>query len=287
MRNGEALKHTGGPAPGTEKWLRLLKRQAERYTGGDSTSIPVETARELLESILYCLGAEGEEDLPEGDLEGAFQAGLERIEKKLAWGRGLWEAVRSHMPPVESRSMEDTVSSIGTFWRRYDYRLFAHLVPCDIDYQLAVPVPEELKGVDYINAYLTRLAVENRFLLRFSGQREAALLGRWCPGYRELLVNLFEPVFAGALGLTLLGRDPEKLVLSARELEELKARFQNLPRRRMEELLKRGADRLSGQLQLDGAESRDYLRTCAYALAPRIIAARDVGGMEGIFPTED
>ena len=49
MRNGEALKNTGGPAPGTEKLLRLLKRQAERYTGGDSTSIPVETARELLE----------------------------------------------------------------------------------------------------------------------------------------------------------------------------------------------------------------------------------------------
>ena len=287
MRNGEALKNTGGPAPGTEKLLRLLKRQAERYTGGDSTSIPVETARELLKSVCYCLGLGPDGDLPGGDLEAAFQAGLERIEKKLVWGRGLWEAVRDHMPPVESRSMEDTVSSIGTFWRRYDYRLFAHLIPCDIDYQLAIPVPEERKGVDYINAYLTRLAVENRFLLRFSARREAALLGRWCPDYKDLLVNLFEPVFAGALGLTLLGRDPEKLLLSAAELEDLKTLFRDLPRRRLEELLKRGSDRLTDRLELNGAESRDYLRACGRALAPRIIAARDAGGMEGIFPTED
>ena len=287
MRNGEALKNTGGPAPGTEKLLRLLKRQAERYTGGDSTSIPVETARELLESVCFCLETGPDGALPEGDLEAAFQAGLDRVEGKIAWGRALWEAVKDHMPPVESRSMDDTVAGIGTFWARYDYRLFAHLVPCDIDYQLAIPVPEERKGVDYINAYLTRLAVENRFLLRFSAQREAELLGRWCPDYKDLLVNLFEPVFAGALGLTLLDREPEKLLLSVKELEELKTLFRDLPRRALEELLERGADRLTDRLDLDGAESRDYLRACGRTLAPRIIAARDAGGMEGIFPTGD
>lgn len=286
MRNGEWLKNTEALDRGAEELLRLLKGQTERYTGGDSTSIPVETARELLESICYCLGMGPGGDLPEVDLEVAFREGQKRIERKLVWGRGLWEAVRDHMPQVESRSMKDTVNSIGTFWHRYDHRLFAHLIPCDIDYQLAIPVPEERKGVDYINAYLTRLAVENRFLLRFSGQREAALLERYCPGYQDLLVNLFEPVFAGALGLALLDQDPSELILSGEKLEGLKALFRDLPPRGLEELLARGADRLSDRLELDGAESRDYLRSCGRALAPRIAAARDMGGMEGIFPTE-
>lgn len=283
MRKNEALQNTGALDPGAEKLLRLMKRQAERYTGGDSSSIPLETARELLESICFCLGVEADGDLPGGDLEAAFREGLERIEKKLAWGRALWAAVRDHMPPVESRSMEDTVESIGTFWERYDYRLFAHLVPCDIDYQLSIPVSEQLRGVDYVNAYLTRLAVENQFLLRFSGKREDVILRRYCPDYRGLLVNLFEPVFAVVLGLELLGRDPEGLALTREDLEALDGLFRNLPRRGLENLLEQGTRRLAARLALNGRESRDYLRTCGRALAPRIAAARDVGGMEGIF----
>ena len=284
MRNGEALNRTGGQAPGAEKLLRLLKRQAERYTGGDSTSIPVETARELLESVCFCLETGPDGALPEGDLEAAFQAGLDRVEGKIAWGRALWEAVKDHMPPVESRSMDDTVAGISTFWARYDYRLFAHLIPCDIDYQLAIPVSEQLRGVDYVNAYLTHLWVENHFLRCFSGQREKALLEGYCTDYRTLLVNLFEPVFAAALGLELLGRDPAELNRTPADREELTALFRELPRRRMEELLEQGADRLAQRLELAGQKSREYLRECGRSLTPRIAAARDVGGMEGVFP---
>ena len=183
--------------------------------------------------------------------------------------------------------MEDTIRSIGVFWRRYDPRLFANQIPCDIDYQLAIPVPESRRGVDYVNAYLTRLAVENQFLNRFSGVAEKVLLERWCPGYRELLVNLFEPVFAVALGLELLGREPGPLTLGKEDLEELGELFRDGSRRGLDDLLCGAADRLAVRLEFNGRESREYLRACAAELTPRIATARDVGGLEGIFTPVD
>ena len=294
MRTGEALERGLGPEERrrlTEGLLRLLKEQAERYTGGGSSSIPVETARELMDSICFCLGlgedGSGAGVLLDRGIEVSFREGLGRIEKKLAWGQKLWSAVRDHMPQVESRSMEDTIRSIGVFWRRYDPRLFAHQIPCDIDYQLAIPVPESRRGVDYVNAYLTRLAVENQFLNRFSGAAEKVLLKCWCPGYRELLVNLFEPVFAVALGLVLLGREPGPLTLGKEDLGELAELFRDGSRRGLDDLLCGAADRLAVRLEFNGRESREYLRACAAELTPRIATARDVGGLEGIFPPVD
>lgn len=38
-----------------EKLWQLLAKQTERYTMGDSTSVPTETAQELLASICYTL----------------------------------------------------------------------------------------------------------------------------------------------------------------------------------------------------------------------------------------
>ena len=107
--------------------LSLLAWQARLFTAGDSTSLPEETARSLLESVEY--------------------------------GKRLWLAACERLPPVENRSMQDTLRGIGTFFRRYDVRFFAHEIPCDIDYQLAIPVEPEQKGVDYVNRYLERLTL--------------------------------------------------------------------------------------------------------------------------------
>jgi hypothetical protein len=73
-------------------------------------------------------------------------------------------------------------------------------VPCDIDYQLCRPVPEDLLGVEYVNEYLRRVVLENDFLRRFPKEPVIKLLENYCPDYRGLLINLYEPVATNALG---------------------------------------------------------------------------------------
>ncbi len=80
--------------------------------------------------------------------------------------------------------------SLGELRQRYDTRFAAHVVPCDIDYQLSEPVDPGLLGIDYVEAYLARLLVEARWIARFDVEGCIAVLERACPDYRGMHVNL-------------------------------------------------------------------------------------------------
>lgn len=183
-----------------ERLLELLAWQIKRYTHSESSSVRVEVAQELLDSICFCLGfppdapgARGRELLSK-DLEAEFRSGVHAVEERVASGKKLWREVCDNLPPIENVYLLDTLKSIGTFWRRYDVYFLAHEIPCGIDYPLAVLVPEGLLGVDYVNCYLARLRVENRFLCSFQRAELKAILDRSGLDYRGLPVNLFELV---------------------------------------------------------------------------------------------
>ena len=142
---------------------------------------------------------------------------------------------------------------------------------------------EILRGVDYVNSYLERLAGENRLLCRFSKDALEPVLNRYCRDYRGLLVNLYEPVVTNALGRVLLGKDLDALTISPEDCGRLEWQLTHLSRTGLEELLSRTAERLSDQLDLRDRRERAYLRACARGLAPRIALVRDTGGLPGIF----
>lgn len=265
----------------------FLAGHAARYTMGESCSLPAETAAELLASALYTMGLDPDDPdaldrLPK-DLEGAYRAGQRALERRTALTRRLWQAAAESAPRIESRSLTDTLRSIGAGFRRYDTRWFAREFPCDIDYQLCLPVSETLAGVDYVGEYLRHLLAENRFLGRFAPMDCARVLGEVCPDYRNLLVNLYEPAASSALGLVLTGGEPLSLHLMPVQRRTLQRLFDALPASRAEEALQGAAERLGGLLGLGKAETA-YLRATAAALAPRARAAADGGDMRGVFP---
>ena len=90
--------------------------------------------------------------------------------------------------------MLDTLKSIGRSFDLYDPVLSAHVVSCDIDYQLALPVPDSLLGIDYVHEYLRRLSIENSLLVRMEPGALTSLLDSWMPDWRDLVANLYEPV---------------------------------------------------------------------------------------------
>lgn len=197
-----------------QKLWPLLARQAGLYTGCGSSSLPEDTARELLCSLCYTLkvwfqaGGAASQPLADADLEAGLRQGQAILEQKCRQARRLWMAVRHSAPDLKNRALADTLDSIGAFFQRYDLRFFAHCIPCDIDYPLCRAVPEALPGVDYILAYLDRLGMEHALLRPFAPSRVRRLLAAGCPDPVGLLVNLCEPVLANAVGLTLLGRTP-------------------------------------------------------------------------------
>lgn len=162
--------------------LQLLSVRTQRYTMGESSSVTVEVANELLKSICFTLElacqAKGLDlyALPENtSLSALFLAGQAEIEKRVLEGKKLLSQALRLLEMVEDPIFHETVLEIKQFFRRYDTAFFAHDIPCGIDYLLDTPVSEHLQGIEYITAYLTQLLEEGETVPRLRRQEELRL----------------------------------------------------------------------------------------------------------------
>lgn len=277
----EALAQSLRPAEAAalqEKLWQLLARRAALYTGGASSSLPVETAQELLAGICFLLdlGPHTPPDrlrrLLETDLERRLAFGIQVTEGKLRMAQRRWAAACAGAPQAPCRALRDTLASLGAFPQQYDLRFFAHQFPGMIDYQLACPVPQALLGVDYLNEYLRRLQLEQELLGRFAPAALRRLLHRLTPDPEEEVMALYEPAAACALGLVLAGRSPDGLADPPPPRAALDRRLAPLPDAALRALLTQAAQQLARHCALS-EEAAHYLAAFALGLAPRLRAA--------------
>lgn len=276
-----------------EKLAALLVRQIALYTANESSSVPAAAARELLRGVLFFLAVPEEADgggeadraarirtLLSCDLADELARGQRRAQRDAALTIALWRKVVETLPPLENRSLRDTLRSIGRGFRCYDTRFFPQRFDCDIDYQLSQSVSESLLGINYVNQYLARLAAENSLLTRLPQGEVRAVLERSCPDWRGLLVNLYAPAAANVLARTLLGG--EGLTLSDGEIGALRERWEHVRPERIENDLLTAADALAERLALPRGAGK-YLSSCAREVAVRAESLRDCGGLRGLF----
>lgn len=275
------------------KLFKLLEKQTKKYTSLESTSLPLETGQALMDSILFTIGVGlqgkdyvGQIDLHllfTGELEVMFTQGILCIEKLIDYGKVLWQKVYDALPVVENCSMKDTVKSIGTFWKNYNYRFFAQDIPCDIDYQLSIPISEEKQGILYVISYLERLATENHFLSYFHKDTMVPVLNRYCPDYRVLLINLYEPIVTNVIGCGLLNKKMDELCMTKEEQETICKLLEPLSKKEIEHRLYVAGEGVLEQIKCDTISDKELLKGYVKQLAQRIHGVRDEGGMVGIF----
>jgi hypothetical protein len=172
---------------------------------------------------------------------------------------------------------------MGSFFRQYDYRFFAHQIPCYVDYQLCHSVPYELQGVEFINEYLRRLIIEDDFVRKFEKRNVEHLLENASPDYRGLLINIFEPVCTNAIGLALLNGDVFSLCITISDIERLSELFEPLSAIPAKKVLRDAGEYVCTILGITGASSIEYVGKTAEDLYPRIEVALPHGNLGGIF----
>lgn len=147
-----------------EKLWCLLSKQTERYCIGDSTSIPMETAEELLMSICYTLQFEREisglkeKDLLEGNLDDILKKGQVHLRKKLQQTRALWKTVYAQAELLGNLDIIEALEHLGIFFKKYDLYYFAHRTPWDLGILLLGPAIGENKGITYVEKYLESIS---------------------------------------------------------------------------------------------------------------------------------
>lgn len=272
----------------TKLWA-LLAQRTERYTMGDSSSVRVETAEALFASIQFSLrfylNATGQDItcLKEEPLDLLLRASWKKIESNITKGQRLLAQVIETAPQIENISYRDTLAEIASFFKQYDYRFFAHDIPCSIDYQLCHAVSEKLEGIEYINEYLGYLCIENEFCSHFDSEIMSYLLERYCPDHKGLLINLYEPIAVNALGLSLAQESPFSLHISEEIRTKLLLLFEGKLKASGITLLSRAAEKLCDHLSICDFAAKDYLMQTAIDLYPRIGVALSTGSLDGIF----
>lgn len=182
----------------SDSFARLMTYVANLYCVGGSSSISAYEAHELARSVAFTLGIadaaphEAAAVLDVDDPVALWWEGTHALDRRTDDILALWQNVVAVMPPIRNVALRDTLVSLGEVKKRYDAYFAAHEIPCDIDYQLSVPVDPNLAGLDYVEAYLTQLLTEAQWLARFDVDSCISMLERVCPDYRGLHVNLYD-----------------------------------------------------------------------------------------------
>lgn len=264
----------------------LLADQTEKYLAGDSTSVPVETAEELLRSLFYTIQlalsevGKSERDLLTDDLSVLLEQGRHILQDKLTATRKLWERVCLTIPQVSNTYLDDTLKGLKTFFKHYDLWYFAHQIPCTIDYPLCVPVSDNLQGVSYVEQWLRHLLIENWFLSKFPSEAVIRLLSVIATDFWDYPLNLCEQPLLNAVGLAILQRPLFSLEMSSEDCRKLSGLLFEC--KDMSAELNRGSIHVATELGVP-KEAADYLKTVINSIMPRLEAARKSGDISGIF----
>lgn len=192
--------------------LELLAGQTEKWSRGESSSIRVEKAQELLGSIYYTVGLtlkayhspeDAIEALKKEQLSVLFQDGLVRIIRKIQAVRLIHRKIKKNLFQTKNVFYRSTVvDGINGFFKLYSPAFSAQEIHITADYPTFLEVTD-LAGIEFIERYLRNIACENRFCLCFSADRVHHLLCGLDENYQQILMNIYEPVLAAALGCIL------------------------------------------------------------------------------------
>ena len=263
------------PAPGeiTEALYSLLSAQCKSFTGGQSSSLSVETVEALLSSICFSLSCfankYGQNALLEIPLEKALEGARDILKKRIQLCKTLYLTLLRLPFQPNNVSYRDTVNGMENFFKKYDYYFFADQIPCDIDYQLCLPVSENLWGVEFLTEYIKRLICEGRFCGAFQRYEITALLANFGSRNDELLINVFTPVLSNALGRVLLGHDISTLEVTPDGIEKLFSMFAGLKYEEALPIVDKASKLLCSRVGFSGYNA-EYVTESARTLIPRI-----------------
>lgn len=270
------------------KTWALLKWQAGEYNGLDSTSMPIEKAQDLLDSSVYTLSVAAREDnisaedLLQKDFKSVIDRGRAILESKRKAERFRWKYLCLRAPDIDNVYYVETIKNLGLFFKKYECRYEAHHIPVSIDYPLMISVSEEIKGISYVEEYVSRISRENQFINKFDRETVIRLFERSVPGYREYFFNMCELVLTNAIGRKLLGQDIKPLEISEEGISALAGIFKDKRKEEILSLLCSASHQICDELNL-GEKSDTYFSEALNSLAIRVEAATASEHLSNVF----
>ena len=237
-----------------EQMYRLMGKQVQSYHKyrhmGNNSSVPVELAQELMESIEYTIGLVGGV-YAHSNIEEALKLGQEILESRLNKAKSMLELVNGTAPQWQTECRWEALRYLRHYLEQYDYLHLAHKALDDLFYPILISPPEGIQGVDSCLFYLNILWIENQIM---AGVPEDALEEFW-DRLPVGVLNQCEHLLINGIGKALLGSGIDPLVFEPEEHMQLIV----VMMRSTEEKLKSATKLLCKWLNLKDENARMYV----------------------------
>ncbi len=272
----------------------LLAFKAGQFTDGQSSSLPTETAKEILSSVYFVIGL-GLKAYPEPDaavdailsegVNAIYANGVARQRELLLKAKKVYQALSRSFNGYGCIYYEGTVrKSIPTFFKKYipdNHKLLSHETYMTPDYATYLNTKATV-GVEFMKNYVERLYCENAFTSAFSEDAVSSLLRSYDNHYEHVLFNVYELVFTRALGRILCGEEPLSLELVYEYIEKLSDIFKDKSLGELIDIVKKALETLGKYIELPAAAQK-YTDLCVPQTASAILTAMRIGALKRIF----
>lgn len=271
--------------------LLILAEQTDKWSRGESSSIPTEKAQDIMTSILFVIGTQLKsyqtpeqaiDILKSEPLKALFENGLKLVQRKMAISRHLQKRILDYLLDTPNVYYRSTIADgINGFFKLYRPQFAAHEIHITADYPVFMGRPE-LEGIEFIEKYLRCIQAENAFCVCFAPQDIHHLLCGLTQDYRSVPLNIFEPVLLSALGLIIQGRSPKRLDLTENDISFLYRQFSGQSENEVQDCLKKALLYLNKKVDLPQI-SMQYASLCIPKLAAIILNAVKMKTLDKVF----
>jgi hypothetical protein len=272
--------------------LELLKVKLKYYTKDDSSSVMLEVAENIMNSIDYTIGIYLKtfdnieliiEKLKNTSLNDMLKLGHDLIKKMVVNNKQILNKIQQNKLKFKNYSYNDTIDcGISVFFKEYNDFFAAHESPGDIDYQLHID-NMNYTGVEYINNYLYTLNLENEFCYKFDIDEINELLNGYDKQSELLLINIFELVLINSLGLIICGKSLKYLNISSIDREFIKNKLDKFSLEELQKALLEYADICYQILDIKDKALIKYIQKSIFKIIPLINRSIKLNKLETVF----
>lgn len=252
--------------------ILILKELIIRYTKGESTSVTVETAEKILNSICYSMDAyalsinsfnECIAVIKEKSVKEIYEKGVEIVAACVKKTKLLYSEVLQNKLDIPLIAYNDTLNDgIVDFFDKYEVVFNAHDTMASIDYPLLFD-DMNIRGVFYVKQYLEKVNLENQFCKLFRKEDIIEVLNSYGKIYRieytEALINIFEIVINNSIFSAVLGRNVKSIKITKFQQGILIERFQKIKSCDLNSVVEAAVNEIINELQIDNFELIEYI----------------------------
>lgn len=268
----------------------ILEQQISLLTEGKSSSIPMEKAQIVLESICYVISYQLKTMLIEQVvtclknhlINDLFQQGLALIYLKIEELQKRHFQLMNRLINNENVFYKSTVvDGIQGFFQLYDPRFEAQEIHITLDYPTCLKRPY-LLGIELIDKYMSYIEVENELCSLFDEKDIHALLRGLIEDYPHAFLNIYEFVLLSLTSLILLHKSYQHLSLEKKDIQKLYVIFQHQTNKELFILLKKSFLRFYRKEKLS-IQLLNYTTLCLYKLSKEIEDAVKMKTLDKMF----